>query len=117
MRPIPLGATASSAATTRFFIFTSGTTGLPKAANFSHMRMLYMMYGFAGALTRKPEDRMYNRLPLYHSAGGICAVGTAFTSGGSVVIKRKFSVHEFWQDCFASSPPSSNISASSAAIF
>ena len=31
-----------------FDFFTSGTTGLPKAANFSHMRMLFMMYGFAG---------------------------------------------------------------------
>jgi fatty-acyl-CoA synthase len=82
-----------------FLIFTSGTTGLPKAANFSHMRTLYMMYGFSGALDAKPHDRMYNVLPLYHTAGGICAVGTAFTSGGSVVIKRKFSVHEFWEDC------------------
>ena len=38
-----------------FFIYTSGTTGLPKAANFSHMRMLFMMSGFVGALqpTRK----------------------------------------------------------------
>ncbi|HUO93050.1 MAG TPA: long-chain-acyl-CoA synthetase [Rhizomicrobium sp.] len=87
-----------------FLIFTSGTTGLPKAANFSHMRTLYMMYGFSGALDSKPGDRMYNVLPLYHTAGGICATGAVFTTGGSVVIKRKFSVHEFWQDCFAYKP-------------
>ena len=82
-----------------FLIFTSGTTGLPKAANFSHMRMLYMMYGFCGALDAKAHDRMYSVLPLYHTAGGVCAVGTAYTAGGSVVLKRKFSVHEFWEDC------------------
>jgi fatty-acyl-CoA synthase len=41
------------------------------------MRMLFMMYGFAGALNAKPSDRMYNVLPLYHSAGGVCAVGVA----------------------------------------
>lgn len=87
-----------------FFIFTSGTTGLPKAANFSHMRTLYMMYGFAGALNAKSMDRMYNVLPLYHTAGGICAVGTALVAGGSVVLKRKFSVHEFWRDCAAYKP-------------
>ncbi len=82
-----------------FYIFTSGTTGLPKAANISHMRMLFMMYGFAGALNARAGDRMYNVLPLYHSAGGICALGVALTAGGSIVLRRKFSVHEFWDDC------------------
>jgi fatty-acyl-CoA synthase len=81
-----------------FFIYTSGTTGLPKAANFSHMRMLFMMTGFVGALQPKPSDRIYDPLPLYHSTGGVCAVGLAFLSGGALIIKRKFSVHEFWSD-------------------
>jgi fatty-acyl-CoA synthase len=82
-----------------FYIFTSGTTGLPKAANISHMRMLFMMYGFAGALDANERDRMYDVLPLYHTAGGICALGPALTTGGALIIKRKFSVHEFWEDC------------------
>ena len=60
-----------------FFIYTSGTTGLPKAANFSHMRMLFMMSGFVGALEPKASDRIYNPLPLYHATGGVCAVGMA----------------------------------------
>jgi fatty-acyl-CoA synthase len=82
-----------------FYIFTSGTTGLPKAATITHLRMLFMMYGFAGALNSGPHDRMYNVLPLYHSAGGICAVGVALTAGGALVLRRKFSVQEFWNDC------------------
>jgi len=82
-----------------FYIYTSGTTGLPKAANFSHMRMLFMMYGFAGALNATERDRMYDTLPLYHSTGGVCAPGVALTVGGSLVIRRKFSVQEFWNDC------------------
>jgi len=81
-----------------FFIYTSGTTGLPKAANFSHMRMMFMMTGFVGALRPKPSDVIYDPLPLYHSTGGVCAVGLAFLSGGTLVIKRKFSAHEFWAD-------------------
>jgi fatty-acyl-CoA synthase len=81
-----------------FYIYTSGTTGLPKAANFSHMRMLYMMYGFAGALNAGDSDRMYDTLPMYHSTGGVCAPGVAFTAGGSLIIRRKFSVQEFWTD-------------------
>jgi len=82
-----------------FYIYTSGTTGLPKAARFSHMRMLYMMYGFAGALDARESDRMYDTLPLYHSTGGVCAVGVALTAGGALVIRRKFSVQAFWEDC------------------
>jgi fatty-acyl-CoA synthase len=81
-----------------FYIYTSGTTGLPKASNFTHLRMLFMMHGFAGGLNAKPSDRLYNVLPLYHSAGGVCALGPALLTGGSVILKRKFSVHEFWDD-------------------
>jgi fatty-acyl-CoA synthase len=81
-----------------FFIYTSGTTGMPKAANFSHMRMLFMMSGFVGALRPRATDRIYDPLPLYHSTGGVCAVGLAFFSGGALILKRRFSVHEFWSD-------------------
>ena len=81
-----------------FYIYTSGTTGLPKAANFSHMRMLFMMSGFVGALSPKASDRTYDPLPLYHATGGVCAVGMAFLTGGAVILKRKFSVGEFWSD-------------------
>ncbi len=82
-----------------FYIYTSGTTGLPKAANFTHLRMLYMMYGFVGALNATEKDRMYDVLPLYHSAGGVCAVGVALLTGGSLVVRKKFSAGEFWEDC------------------
>ena len=87
-----------------FYIFTSGTTGLPKAANISHLRALFMMYGFAGGLGANEHDRMYNVLPLYHTAGGICALGPALTTGGAVIIRRKFSAHEFWEDCYRYRP-------------
>ena len=81
-----------------FYIYTSGTTGMPKAANFSHMRMMFMMSGFVGALRPRESDRIYDPLPLYHSTGGVCAVGIAFFSGAALILKRKFSVHEFWSD-------------------
>ncbi|MDE2183543.1 MAG: long-chain-acyl-CoA synthetase [Alphaproteobacteria bacterium] len=81
------------------FIYTSGTTGLPKAARFSHSRMLFMMCGFVGALRPGPRDRTYCTLPLYHATGGICSVGMALMTGGALIIKRRFSAHEFWDDC------------------
>ncbi|HEY3777206.1 MAG TPA: long-chain-acyl-CoA synthetase [Rhizomicrobium sp.] len=82
-----------------FYVFTSGTTGPPKAANISHFRTLFMMQGFSGAAGTRASDRIYDVLPLYHSAGGICAPGMALTTGGCLILRRKFSVHEFWADC------------------
>jgi fatty-acyl-CoA synthase len=81
-----------------FYIYTSGTTGLPKAANFSHMRLLFMMTGFWGGLQPTQKDRIYNPLPLYHATGGVCAVGMALGRGGALIIKKRFSVSEFWSD-------------------
>jgi fatty-acyl-CoA synthase len=84
---------------TALYIYTSGTTGLPKAAKISHMRLLHILSAFQAAVNAGPEDRMYDVLPLYHSAGGIAALGPVFLSGGSVVIRDRFSASEFWDDC------------------
>ncbi|MEQ8745929.1 long-chain-acyl-CoA synthetase [Pyruvatibacter sp.] len=81
------------------FIYTSGTTGLPKAAKITHFRLQTMASGFSAATNATEKDRMYVVLPLYHSAGGVCALGATLTIGGSVIVKRKFSAREFWDDC------------------
>jgi len=41
---------------------------------------------------------MYNCLPLYHSIGGVVAIGAVLVNGGSTVIKEKFSASQFWDD-------------------
>ena len=79
-------------------IYTSGTTGLPKAANISHHRVMTWSYWFAGMMDAGPQDRMYDCLPLYHSVGGIVAVGAMLARGGSVVIRDRFSASRFWDD-------------------
>jgi fatty-acyl-CoA synthase len=80
------------------YIYTSGTTGLPKAANVSHRRVLEWSYWFSGLMDTQPDDRMYNCLPMYHSVGGIVAVGSVLVSGGAVVIRERFSASRFWDD-------------------
>jgi fatty-acyl-CoA synthase len=79
-------------------IYTSGTTGLPKAANITHMRVLEWSRWFAAMMETSPADRMYNCLPMYHSTGGIVAIGALLVSGGSVVLRPRFSASRFWQD-------------------
>ena len=80
------------------YIYTSGTTGLPKAANVTHYRLMRWSQWFAGLFDTRPEDRMYNCLPLYHSVGGVVAVGAVLVGGGAVVIRDRFSASEFWRD-------------------
>ncbi len=80
------------------YIYTSGTTGLPKAANVNHYRVMLASYGFAGVMDTRATDRMYNCLPMYHTAGGLCAVGSLLIQGGSVVLRERFSAREFWDD-------------------
>ncbi len=80
------------------FIYTSGTTGMPKAANINHYRVMLASNAFAGVMDTKPTDRMYNCLPMYHTAGGVVATGAVLLNGGAVVVKEKFSAREFWDD-------------------
>jgi fatty-acyl-CoA synthase len=79
-------------------IYTSGTTGLPKAANVRHRRLMQWSFWFAGLMDTGPDDRMYDCLPLYHSVGGVVAIGALLVRGGSVVIAEKFSAQRFWDD-------------------
>ncbi|WP_339747729.1 long-chain-acyl-CoA synthetase [uncultured Maricaulis sp.] len=79
-------------------MFTSGTTGLPKAALMTHVRALYYLNIFAIAAKCTEQDRMMMVLPLYHATGGLCGVGCALSYGGALVIRPKFSASAFWPD-------------------
>jgi fatty-acyl-CoA synthase len=80
------------------YIYTSGTTGMPKAAKITHVRAQLYMRAFAGATGARADDIIYCALPLYHATGGLCGVGSAWLNGGTVVLRRRFSVSHFWDD-------------------
>ncbi len=79
-------------------IYTSGTTGMPKAARVTHGRLLEWSFWFAGMMDAQPEDRLYDCLPMYHSTGGVVAIGAMLVRGGSVLIRARFSASRFWDD-------------------
>ncbi len=81
---------------TAMYIFTSGTTGLPKAAVMSNRRFLTTaMLAAKGGLRLKPKHRIYNCLPLYHATGLVVGVGAGLVSGASTFVRRKFSASRF----------------------
>ena len=79
-------------------IYTSGTTGLPKAARVSHYRIMMWSEWFAGVMDAREDDRLYDCLPLYHSVGGIVAVGAMLAAGGTSILRQGFSARRFWAD-------------------
>ncbi|XP_044265239.1 long-chain fatty acid transport protein 4-like [Tribolium madens] len=81
------------------FIFTSGTTGLPKAAVIPNTRFIFMALGIRYMAVISENDIIYDPLPLYHSAGTIVGVGQCILKGTTVVIRKKFSASYFWVDC------------------
>ncbi|XP_076649555.1 fatty acid transport protein 3 [Halictus rubicundus] len=81
------------------YIYTSGTTGMPKAAVITNLRYMLMSCGVYYMLNLRSTDRIYNSLPLYHTAGGLIGVGQALLMGVTVVLRRRFSASKFWPDC------------------
>jgi fatty-acyl-CoA synthase len=79
-------------------IFTSGTTGLPKAAEVSHRKVVTWTHWFSGLAGLTADDRLYNCLPMHHSVGGVVAIGAPLVGGGAVAIAPKFSTSQFWTD-------------------
>jgi fatty-acyl-CoA synthase len=99
--PAPLPAAELAPPTSKelaLLIYTSGTTGAPKAVRVTHGRMMEWSFWFAGMMNVRPDDRLYDCLPLYHSTGGVVAIGAMLVSGGSVMIRARFSSTRFWDD-------------------
>lgn len=84
---------------TALYIFTSGTTGLPKAAVLSNRR--YLMGADLSAqagLKCTEKDCLYLCLPLYHGTGLMIGAGSSFVSGASMFVRRKFSASNFLRE-------------------
>lgn len=84
---------------TAIYLFTSGTTGLPKAAPGSHNKYLKAYGGFGlMSLSMKPEDVLYCTLPLYHGTALVVCWGSVIAGGSAIALRRKFSASAFWDD-------------------
>ncbi|MDY6943849.1 MAG: long-chain-acyl-CoA synthetase [Pseudomonadota bacterium] len=80
------------------YIYTSGTTGMPKAAVTDHNRYCNAGAGINVAMQLTDKDIYYLPLPLYHATGLIACWGSIVATGAAVVVRRRFSASEFWDD-------------------
>ncbi|MBV8929810.1 MAG: long-chain-acyl-CoA synthetase [Mycobacteriaceae bacterium] len=80
-----------------FYIFTSGTTGMPKASVMTHYRWLRALAGF-GALGMRlhSDDTLYCCLPLYHNNALTVAVSSVLSVGATLALGKSFSASRFW---------------------
>uniref|UniRef100_A0A8C5HKA7 long-chain-fatty-acid--CoA ligase n=1 Tax=Gouania willdenowi TaxID=441366 RepID=A0A8C5HKA7_GOUWI len=80
------------------YIYTSGTTGLPKAAVVNQNRLLTALV-ILSSNGVKQTDIIYVNLPLYHTAGFLVGLIGSIETGTTIILKRKFSTSQFWDDC------------------
>ncbi len=99
----PASASAVQARDTAFYIFTSGTTGFPKASVMTHLRWLKALAAFGGlGLRLKSSDTLYCCLPLYHNNALTVAVSSVINSGATLALGKSFSASKFWDEVIAS---------------
>ena len=81
------------------FVFTSGTTGLPKAAYQYHRSWIKVGLGMGKLMLKlTSKDRWYACLPFFHTNPVKIAWGCAHQNGAAIVMVRKFSASRFWED-------------------
>ncbi|PND56338.1 long-chain-acyl-CoA synthetase [Mycobacterium sp. ENV421] len=95
----PASASQVQAKDTAFYIFTSGTTGHPKASVMTHHRWLRALAAFGGlGLRLNSNDTLYCPLPLYHNNALTVAVSSVINAGGTLALGKSFSASRFWDD-------------------
>src|SRR4051794_19574310 len=95
----PATASAVLAKDKAFYIFTSGTTGMPKASVMTHYRWLRALAGFGGLGMRlNSNDTLYCCLPLYHNNALTVALSAVLNGTSTLALGKSFSASKFWDD-------------------
>ncbi|MEU6792358.1 AMP-binding protein [Nonomuraea wenchangensis] len=70
-------------------IFTSGTSGRPRAVRVTQRKLAVPGTSLGALLT--PDDVVYCSMPLFHSGALMAAYAPAVASGAALVLRRRFS--------------------------
>ena len=83
---------------TFLLLFTSGTSGAPKAVITSHQRLGFVAQSMNMIIALTPEDTTYICMPLFHSNALFTAWAPSLVYGSTIALRRKFSASEFLSD-------------------
>ncbi len=79
-------------------IFTSGTSGEPKAVRCTHEKVAVPGVMLAHRLGLGPDDTCYLSMPLFHSNAVMAGWSPAVAAGASIALRGKFSASGFLDD-------------------
>ena len=79
-------------------IFTSGTTGAPKAVRMSHGKLTGWGSNLAGRFPLTPDDVCYSAMPLFHSNAAVAGYTAPIAAAATTVLRRRFSASGFLPD-------------------
>lgn len=79
-------------------IFTSGTSGEPKAVKCSHGKVAIAGVTMSQRFGLGPDDVCYVSMPLFHSNAVLVGWAVAAACAGSMALRRKFSASNFIVD-------------------
>jgi fatty-acyl-CoA synthase len=79
-------------------IFTSGTSGDPKAVRCTHEKVAGPGVMLADRFGLGPSDTCYLSMPLFHSNAVMAGWAPAVAGGASIALRRKFSASQFIPD-------------------
>lgn len=83
---------------TFLLLFTSGTSGAPKAVVTSHGRLDYVATSMRYITQLTPDDVAYISMPLFHSNALFTAWAPSVVSGTAIALRRTFSASSFLPD-------------------
>jgi fatty-acyl-CoA synthase len=79
-------------------IFTSGTSGEPKAVRITHSKVTFPGEYLTDKLGLRSDDVHYVSMPLFHSNSVMAGWGPALTTGACVALAARFSASSFLSD-------------------